>query len=371
METELALDAAVVLSLGMNRVLGGAAGLAASGAGALAALAAARGEERSAALAEAERHYEAVREVIDRNARIAALAESAAGEPLPDPLDPAGRPVEELTRWCAATDTALAGAERRISARMAADLAASIFTAPPATQATVSPAASPPPDEHRTAELARILSRLSPDTAPTDLPPVTEAAARLSAATTAGEAEGLLTEVRLRVQAANRETARRREAARLEAAEREAKAQAEAERRYVLDTITTAFEEMGYQVDTGFETVTAQDGEVVLTHGGWADHGVRMRVEDAESPTATATLRASVLRTRPARDEDDRRLDAEREREWCDAFEAARERLAAAGVHSEVTWQIDPGVRELPVTPQARQTRPQTKQQERHREHDR
>ncbi|NEA24352.1 response regulator receiver protein, partial [Actinomadura bangladeshensis] len=43
-DADLALDAAVVLSLGMNRVLGRGAGLAGRGAEALAALAAGRAE---------------------------------------------------------------------------------------------------------------------------------------------------------------------------------------------------------------------------------------------------------------------------------------------------------------------------------------
>jgi hypothetical protein len=122
----------------------------------------------------------------------------------------------------------------------------------------------------------------------------------------------------------------------------------------VLDSITAAFEEMGYEVRTGFETITAADGEVVLTRGSWPDHGVRMRVDaPAGGPRH---VRAAMVRTRAARSEDDRRLDVEREREWCEAFEAARDRLAAAGVRSEVTWRLEPGVRELPVTDRARQT---------------
>ena len=72
-EADIALDAAVVASLGLIRVLGGAAGLAAAGAGALASFAEARAEERAGRLEEARRLEAAVGEVLDRNARIAAL----------------------------------------------------------------------------------------------------------------------------------------------------------------------------------------------------------------------------------------------------------------------------------------------------------
>jgi hypothetical protein len=155
-----------------------------------------------------------------------------------------------------------------------------------------------------------------------------------------------------------------READRRRAAEREAAEQAEAERRYVLDSITAAFEGMGYEVDTGFETLTADDGTLVLTKGSWPDHSVKMRLDDRQ-------VRAAMVRERPAESEDDRRLDAEREQEWCEAFEAARERLQGAGVRSSVTWRLDPGVRELPVTTATRQTRARAAERERRRERER
>lgn len=94
-DADIALDAAVVLSLGMNRVLGHGAGLAGRGAEALAALAAGRAEARAAALAEVETHERALREAVERNARIAALAGTrakiGADVAVPDALDLADR----------------------------------------------------------------------------------------------------------------------------------------------------------------------------------------------------------------------------------------------------------------------------------------
>src|SRR5512139_3518684 len=95
-EADIALDAAVIATLGLNRLLGGAAGLAGSGAQALAALAEGRVEGREAALAEAERYAAAVHAVIERNARIAALTEAVSARqaadqaralPAPLPMD--------------------------------------------------------------------------------------------------------------------------------------------------------------------------------------------------------------------------------------------------------------------------------------------
>ncbi|GAA4082548.1 response regulator receiver protein [Actinomadura miaoliensis] len=362
-EADIALDAAVVLTLGMNRALGRAAGVAGRGAEALAALAAGKAEERAAALAAVEAYERALRKVLERNARIAALAETRerlkADVALPQPLQPDEQDIAELDAWCAAADTALDEAEARLSHHLASEIGAQIFPrAATSLRTELGPSGERPTQgETRPAQaeavrqrLERVVGRLLPDVSAEDRRAVAEAAALLPGASGEEEAEGVLTEVRLRVQAANARTRQRREEERRRAAEREAAEQAEAERRYVLDSITSAFQDLGYEVQAGFETLTAAGGEVVLTRGSWPDHGVRMRMDDA------AQIRAAMVRTRPAESEDDRRLDVEREREWCEAFEAARARLADAGVRSEVTWRLEPGVKELPVTDRARQT---------------
>ncbi|MFC6878320.1 MULTISPECIES: response regulator receiver protein [Actinomadura] len=377
-EADIALDAAVVLTLGMNRVLGRTAGAAGRGAEALAALAGERAEARAAALAEARTYERALREVLERNARIDALARSrdriGADAELPAPLTPADETPDQLTAWCAATDRLLDEAERRLSEHLAAEVTSQIFTAPAeGLRADTGPSA-PSGERHQEREqdgpeggsglqatLERVLARLLPDAAEAERRAVAEAA-RLLADAGAGEAEAALTEVRLRVRDANRRTEERREALRRAEAERDAAEQAEAERRYVLDSITAAFTGMGYEVDAGFETLTASDGTVVLTRGSWPDHSVKMRVD------GVGQVRASMVRERPAESEDDRRVDVEREREWCEAFEAARDRLAGAGIRSDVTWRLEPGVRELPVAARARRPAARAGRRERGRE---
>ncbi|MFC4050391.1 response regulator receiver protein [Actinomadura syzygii] len=368
-EAEIVLDAAVVLTLGMNRVLGRGAGLAGRGADALAALAEGRAEARAAALAEVRSQERALREVVARNARIAALAETraklGADVPLPERLMPDERPAAELTAWCAATDPLLDEAERRLSEHLAAEVSAEIFDVPAeALRADVQQEASRADGDDGAVQsnLERIMGRLLPDASEEERRAVAAAARLLVGAGTPEEAEAVLQEVRLRIQDANGRTERRREDERRLAAERDAAEQAEAERRYVLDSITAAFEDMGYEVQAGFETLTADDGTVTLTKGAWPDHSVRMRVDDA------AHVRASMVRERPAESEDDRRVDVEREEEWCAEFEAARARLRDVGISSEVAWRLDPGVRELPVSAGSRQTRARAGQRERGRE---
>ncbi|WP_067455715.1 response regulator receiver protein [Actinomadura macra] len=368
-EADIALDAAVILTLGMNRVLGRGAGLAGRGAEALAALAAGRAEARATALAEVRTHERALRETVERNARIAALAETrakiGADVALPAPLRPDEESAAELAAWCAATDPVLDEAERHLSEHLAAQITAQVFAVPDGgLQTDTGHGASPAPrvQDDVQGTLERLMARLLPDAAEEERRAVAEAAGLLAGTGTPDEAEGVLQEVRLRIQAANRRTEEHRAQERKSAAERDAAEQAEAERRYVLDSITTAFEDLGYEVQAGFETLTADGGALVLTRGGWPDHSVKMRVDDA------AHVRASMVREKPAESEDDRRVDVEREREWCEAFEAARERLAAAGISSEVAWRLDPGVRELPVSDGSRQTRGRAGRRERHRE---
>src|SRR5512139_2584568 len=279
-EADIALDAAVIATLGLNRLLGGAAGLAGSGAQALAALAEGKAEAHAEALAQAERYAAAVRAVIECNARIAALEQAQAARrsdgdrnpsvPLPAPLpvpELAGRTEQELLAWCAATGGALEQAERAVSSALAADVAGRVFALPPgelrvdvhppasATETTTGQdqrldqsqdqrlcqsldrsgslaERSAPGDEagrrrrERVESLARVLSRLPADTAEPDVRHVADAARRLADAATGSAAEAALSEVRLRVQEAARRAARRREELRGLAAEAEAQAQA-------------------------------------------------------------------------------------------------------------------------------------------------
>ncbi len=402
-EADIALDAAVIASLGLIRVLGGATSLAALGTGALAGLAEERAEIRARRLREIRRHEEAITEVLDRNARIAALASSAdrndAELALPTPLEPGERPADELITWCAEADAALAVAEESLATAIATAATGRIFATPePLAAAPEGPAAAPPPPA-LASTMARVLARLLPDITDADRRAVTEAAESAAAAATQGEAEGRLTEVRIRIQEANEQARRRRDdraaaarflrelaahpdargvrehleriaggdqafddALRAEAVRLVGELQRQAEHRYVAATLREAFEELGYDVGGGFETLTANDGEAVLTRGDWGQHAIKVRVEDARQ------VRMALLRTEPGESADQRRLDVEREEQWCASFEAARERLDAAGIHADVRWRIEPGEQRLPIMRQRRtRQQPRARQRERDR----
>ncbi|MFB9834862.1 response regulator receiver protein, partial [Actinoallomurus acaciae] len=180
-EADIALDAAVIASLGLIRVLGGAAGLAAAGTGLLAGLAEERAEIRARRLQEIRHHEQAVGEVLDRNARIAALASSAkehdAQIALPLPFEPADKTVGELVGWCAEADAALTKAEEELATVIASAATGRIFAPATETLKATAPAASPPPAVTALATtLTRVLARLLPDTTEDDRRRVTEAA---------------------------------------------------------------------------------------------------------------------------------------------------------------------------------------------------
>jgi hypothetical protein len=400
-EADIALDAAVIASLGLIRVLGGAAGLAAVGTGVLAGLAEQRAEIRARRLQEIRHHEQAIAEVLDRNARIAALTSSAerndAGIALPAPLEPAEKTADELVAWCTEADTMLAAAEESLATTIASAATGRIFAAE-SLKATADRPVAAPPDALATT-MARVLARLLPDTTDDDRRSVTEAAEQAAAASTQGEAESRLTEVRIRIQQANEQARGRRddraaaarflrelethpsagdvrarlgevadatrpfdEELRAEAVRLVGDLQRQAEHEYVAATLREAFEELGYEVGEGFETLTADDGEAVLTRGDWAQHAVKVRVDDARQ------VRMALLRTEPAEGDDQRRLDVEREEQWCASFEAARERLADAGIRADVRWRIEPGEQRLPVAQQRRsRQQPRARQRERDR----
>lgn len=386
-EADIALDAAVIASLGLLRVLGGTAGLTAAGTGALASLMEGLADARERRLEDVRRHESAIGEVLDRNARIAALTDSAARHgaqiALPGPLEPSGRSPDELLAWIAEADAGLAAAEEAVSTAIAAE--AAVFTAKPDRAEREVPASED--------ALARILARLLPDASDGDLRSVSEAAARVVAASTLSEAESLLTEVRIRLQAANDRTRERRdgrsaaarflreleshpgaegvrsrladvadagapfdESLRAEAMRLVRELQERDEQRYVTAALREAFGDLGYELTEGFETLTARAGEAVLTRGDWPQHAVKVRIDDAR------LVRMALLRTEPAQSDEQRRLDVEREEQWCESFDAARRHLADAGIRADVRWRVEPGEQRLPVARRAR-----TRQ--RHREH--
>ncbi|MFD4315415.1 hypothetical protein [Streptomyces sp. NPDC058548] len=348
--------------------------------------------------------------------------------PTPEPLRIGTLPTSQLEAWCAETDRALATAERELRERTARAFAADLFAdmnghAPgrrPIDAAELFADPSDPPgtvdseqeDEDEAARtdvewtLARVVSRLLPDCGTDHRADVGTAAERVAGATSLDEARTWLTETRLRVQRANAavEAGRRDadeaivllhdledledageadadsvrallaevvagrrtldEALRRRAAACRAAAEAEAEQRYVVNTVTDALIDLGYDVSRGFETLTVTDGTLRLSRSGWSEHAVNLVVDHQEGQ-----LRTAVVRTAAGRGDDDAHIDVEREEQWCQDFHELRGRLAQAGLSTDVQVAVPPG--QVPVPLVVPSAVPSTRSLPRYRERDR
>ncbi|GIH28131.1 hypothetical protein Aph01nite_64410 [Acrocarpospora phusangensis] len=332
--------------------------------------------------------------VLDRNARLAVLAEACAGIALagrlPGQLDPHGRTAEELLRWCGETDESLREVDAQLSALTAAAAAETVFDdllhalggsgrAGSAAELAALLAALPAaPDGWRDARAAqelaetldRVLGRLAARVSAQDLLAIREAARRIGAASGPAEAQSRVVDVRHRVQQANQAAAGRRvravEAARLlHALQRDAPAEHEdvrarltevvagradldpalreqaraacaavvaaADRAHVKEKLLVALGDLGYQVED-------ESGHPLrLAKEDWDQHAVQLLL------TEDGQVRSAVVRTADGSD-----ADAAREQEWCDAVDQARTRLSADGVDTGVTRELPPGTRPAP-----------------------
>ncbi|WP_441249533.1 hypothetical protein [Kitasatospora sp. McL0602] len=380
-----------------------------------------RGEEaaREAALRAAAARDAAVRAVKTRNAWITALAEAGEGlkkqygtavtvRPL-EPLPLGTQSTSELETWCAEADHALAAAERELGEQTARAAATAVFAdvAGPAAERRLIDAAElfaePTGVEEIEQTVTRVLSRLLPDCDEGDRAAAQLAAARVAGAAGPDEARSWLTETRLRVQRANAGAeAKRRDAGEAvgllhdlvnargadadpvrallaevvagrrtldEALRRrvsgcQAAVEAEAEQRYVVNTVTDALTDLGYEVGQGFETLTVSNGALRLSRSEWPEHAVNLVVDQQ-----SGQLRTAVVRTAAGGGDDGSRLDVEREEQWCEDFHELRGRLAQAGLSTEIQVAAPPG--QVPVPLVVAQVSPSTQARPGHRERER
>ncbi|WP_224273808.1 hypothetical protein [Streptomyces sp. LS1784] len=347
---------------------------------------------------------------------------SVGARPL-EPLRIDAQSTSQLEDWCAEADRALAAAERELREQAARALAASLFAdvaghtagrrpvgaaelfadRPKPSGVVVSESSDEAAREEVEQTLTRVLSRLLPDCGEGDRADARQAAARVAEATTLDEARTWLTETRLRVQRANSAAkARRRDAdeaigflhdlenarvadvdpvrallAEVVAGRRaldeplrrrvagcRAAAEAEAEQRYVVNTVTDALTDLGYQVSQGFETLTVTDGALRLSRSEWPEHAVNLVVDQQGGQ-----MRTAVVRTAAGSGDDDAHIDVEREEQWCQDFHELRGRLARAGLSTDVQVAVPPGEVPVPlaVSPAASSTRARPRYRERDR----
>lgn len=351
----------------------------------------------------------AAREVVDRNARIAVLRAHAADDPallaaVPPTYVLAGQPVEELRAWAAAADAALAATDAALAARarravhaflgsVLADLPQPTAPAPQemaaqealdrfrALRRSAAPAPRLGDDADPAVAVARLLDRLVPDVADDDRAHVLAAAAAV-VGRRGGDLRSQLDELRERVRQANAAAKADRESRRTAAVHLQALAHSPAEtlrarladvvagRRpldpqlaaeavrecdrvrvaeelaYVRARATEALQALGYTVDPAFTTQVGDLDRLRLVRDDWTEHAVGVVLDGDE-------LRTSVIRTAARDGADAVRVDAEREEQWCEAFDVLRTELADAGLEVEVTHLTHPGERPVPIAARA------------------
>jgi hypothetical protein len=305
--------AAVGAALALSAALGGA-GIALQGLGGLAAWGADRMQSKAdakrAAREQVLRYEQLVRDVLDRHARIDALAESVRRAERDHGVSGGAAIPQVAEAQSHLTDVRVRIQEANTQARAAREAA---LTAARCLRGLAGYQAPGVPEAH--AALAEVVAGRRPLDEPLR-----------------AEAAGLV-----------------------------AAAQAERERRYVAAALSSALAGLGYRVGEGFETLTARDGEVFITRGDWPAHAVKLKLGENQE------LRFAVMRTKNGATRQDQRLDAERERAWCDSFEQVRATLADRGVHTTVRWRLEPGTQRLPVAA-GRTVSPKAEQRHRERE---
>ena len=125
-----------------------------------------------------------------------------------------------------------------------------------------------------------------------------------------------------------------------------ARATAASDRAYALDVITEELENLGYVVETGFETASAQGSEMLLHKPGMEEYHVSLQAE-AGAPR----LHTKMVREASGRDLGQsagrKRTDHRMERIWCQDFAAALAAAERRGVRGRVAERVEAG--QVPV----------------------
>lgn len=114
-------------------------------------------------------------------------------------------------------------------------------------------------------------------------------------------------------------------------------AKREADRTHVAGALEESLRELGYDIQSGFDTALAAGGSALARRSGWTEHAVRVLLDPS-----TNELRLHVVR-----DDKPQLLGSEnvaRERELCADRPALEQALAARGVQVDPTELIEPGV---------------------------
>jgi hypothetical protein len=109
---------------------------------------------------------------------------------------------------------------------------------------------------------------------------------------------------------------------------------AQAVRAYTAQALRESLEEVGCEVEEGFDVLLVANGFAHLRRPGWDDLAIRVRAGDGDG-----VLRFNAVAPRDG----DGRMDEATEHGWCATFDELLARLAEAGVPIEVTERSEIG----------------------------
>ena len=135
-------------------------------------------------------------------------------------------------------------------------------------------------------------------------------------------------------------------------------------RAYALGVITEELENLGYVVEEGFETASAQAPEMLLRKPDMEeDYHVSFRAEAGAPLLHNSVVREadySGLDSRSPRSADRKRMDEQMERAWCEDLAAALAAAEHKGVRGRAVERMEPGAAPVPtIAPLKSTSRPE------------
>lgn len=118
--------------------------------------------------------------------------------------------------------------------------------------------------------------------------------------------------------------------------------QAQADQRHAAAILKQGLEDLGYEVEEGFNTLFVEGGMIHFQKPSWGDYHVRLRVNTAQSQMNFNVVRAagggSAMPTR-----EQRIRDQEIENEWCPDYYELMKKLGDLGIENQTVRELKAG----------------------------
>ena len=119
-----------------------------------------------------------------------------------------------------------------------------------------------------------------------------------------------------------------------------------AEQRFASNVLKESLEQLGYEVQEGFETLFAEGGSSFFQRASWGEHHVRVTVDLKRQRLNLDVVRYGIQVEQTA---DQVLRDKEMEEQWCGEVPGLIDQLAAQGLSIDFTRKLNPGTVALQV----------------------